>query len=205
MAERARAKKKTAAKGAVKGKAIAVLPKKTKGGKGKPGVGHNSGLHAVSDEVIGRHLDTLKAKKKALDKIVNDYKEDLDQARGVYRSARKLAKKEGVNLKGFDIMIELEGQDMGHVQVNYADVARYQKITDSPLLQLEMFAGMLTPEPAVDVALQGQQAGKEGANRDSNPHKPGGDDFQIWDENWMLGQKMIADKMGGGKGASAVN
>jgi hypothetical protein len=201
MAERAKSKPR-AAKGKIKGKAIATLPKKSKGAKGKPGVGHNSGLHAVSDEVIGRHLDTLKAKKKALQKIVDGYKDDLDQARGVYRSARKLAKKEGVNLKAFDIMADLESDDMGHVQVNYADVACYQKITDSPLLQLEMFSSMLAPEPAVDVALQGQQAGKEGVNRDANPHKPGGDDFQVWDENWMLGQGQIVAKMSKGDKAA---
>lgn len=200
MAERARARKKVGkGKGKVPSRGtVATLPKK----KGKRGIGDNSGLHAVPDEVIGRHLDTLKAKKKALDKVVADYKEDLDQARGVYRSARKLAKKEGVNLKAFDIMSELESEDMGHVQVNYADVARYQKITDSPLLQLEMFAGMLAPEPKVDVALQGQQAGKEGANRDSNPHKPGSDDFQVWDENWMVGQGQIANKMAKSGGAT---
>ena len=194
MAERARAKKKTAkGKGKVPSRGtVAVLPKRT---KGKPGPGHNSGLHAVPDEVIGRHLDTLKAKKKALDKVVNDYKEDLDQARGVYRSARKLAKKEGVNLKAFDILSELESDDMGHVQVNYADVARYQKITDSPLLQLEMFSGMLAPEPKVDVALQGQEAGKEGVSPDANPHKPGSDEFQIWFENWQIGQGQIAERM----------
>lgn len=196
MAERARVSaKKKAAKGKVKGKPIATIPQATKGRKGKRGIGDNSGLHAVPDEVIERNLDALKAKKKALDKVVNDYKEDLDQARGVYRSARKLAKKEGVNLKAFDIMSDLESEDMGHVQVNYADVARYQKITDSPLLQLEMFAGMLTPEPKVDVALQGQQAGKEGVNRTSNPWKPGSDEFQCWDENWIVGQQQIAAGM----------
>lgn len=194
MAERAKAKPK-AAKGKVKGKAIAVLPKKSRGAKGKPGPGHNSGMHAVSDEVIGRHLDTLKAKKKALDKVVNDYKDDLDQARGVYRSARKLAKKEGVNLKAFDIMSELESEDMGHVQVNYADVARYQKITDSPLLQLEMFQGMLAPEPAVDVALQGQNAGKGGEPADNNPYPANTDDHVIWRENHQLGVKQATEAL----------
>ena len=194
MAERARAKKKTAkGKGKVPSRGtVAVLPKRT---KGKPGPGHNSGLHAVPDEVIGRHLDTLKAKKKALDKVVNDYKDDLDQARGVYRSARKLAKKEGVNLKACDIMSELESDDMGHVQVNYADVARYQKITDSPLLQLEMFQGMLAPEPAVDVALQGQNAGKGGEPADNNPYPANTDDHVIWRENHQLGVKQATEAL----------
>ena len=34
----------------------------------------------MPDEVIERNLSTLKAKKKALDKVVADYKDDLDQA-----------------------------------------------------------------------------------------------------------------------------
>lgn len=195
MAERAKSKK-TAAKGRVSSRGtVATLPKKGK----KAGMGHNSsGMHAVPDEVIKRHLETLKAKKKALDKVVADYREALDQARGVYRSARKVAQKEGVNLKGFDIMIALDGEDMGHVQVNYADVARYQKLTDSPLLQLDMFSGMLAPEPKVDVALQGQQAGKEGVDRSDNPHKPGSDDYLIWEENWQIGQNQNIAKLGRG-------
>ena len=199
MAERAKSKPKGAAKGKVSSRGtVATLPKKGK----KAGVGHNSGLHAVPDETIRTNLMALKAKKKALDKVVADYKEDLDAARGVYRSARKLAKKEGVNLKGFDIMIALETEDMGHVQVNYADVARYQKLTDSPLLQLDMFSGMLQPEPKVDVALQGQQAGKEGVDRGDNPHKPGSDDYLIWEENWQIGQNTLAEKLGRGTEAT---
>lgn len=199
MAERAKSKAK-AAKGKVTSRGtVATLPKK-RGSKKAAGVGHNS-MHAVPDETIRTNLLALKAKKKAMDKVVADYKEDLDTARGVYRSARKLAKKEGVNLKGFDIMIALESDDLGHVQVNYADVARYQKLTDSPLCQLDMFSAMLTPEPKVDIALQGQQAGKEGVDRGDNPHTPGSDDFLIWEENWQIGQNVLAEGLGRGKDA----
>ncbi len=192
MATRASGKKKSAAKGKVpsRGK-VATLPKQSKRKRG--GIGDNSGLHAVDDSIIERNLDALKAKKKALDKVVADYKEDLDQARGVYRSARKLAKKEGVNLKAFDIMHALESEDMGHVQVNYADVARYQKITDSPLLQLEMFSSMLAPEPTVDVALQGLNAGKGGEPASNNPFGPGTDEFMLWDKNHKLGVEQAVD------------
>ena len=195
MAPRAKpqAKKKAAAKGKVTSRGtVATLPKKLKGKK--RGIGDNSGLHAVPDEVIARNLAAVKAKKKALDKVVADYKEDLDQARGVYRSARKLAKKEGVNLKAFDIMVSLEADDLGHVQVNYADVARYQELTDSPLLQLDMFKGMLAPPaPKVDANLQGQAAGRNAEPPENNPHKAGTEEFVSWAEGWAAGQAMNAE------------
>jgi len=195
MAERARGRKK-AGQGKVPSRGrVATLPKQS---KKKRGIGDNSGLHAVSDEVIERHLLTLKAKKKALDKIVADYKEDLDQARGVYRSARKLAKKEGVNLKGFDIMVGVEGQDMGHVQVDYADAGRYLRITDSPLAkQLNLFQNMEAPEPPINALLQGEQAGKNAEPAENNPHTPGSEYFQQWADGWAKGQKANMDSMAG--------
>lgn len=192
-----RAKPKTAKKKAAKGRVVsrgtvATLPKRK---SKKRGIGDSSDFHAVPDEVIERNLVAVKAKKKALDKIVADYKEDLDQARGVYRSARKLAKKEGVNLKAFDILVALESDDLGHVQVNYADVARYQQLTDSPLLQLDMFKGMLAPPAAkVDANLQGQHAGKNAEPAENNPFTAGSEDFQSWAEGWATGQQMNMDK-----------
>jgi len=197
LANRAKPRaKKKAAKGKITSRGtVATLPRKSK--SKKRGIGDNSGLHAVPDEVIERNLSMLKTKKKALDKVVADYKEDLDQARGVYRSARKLAKKEGVNLKAFDILMDLESDDMGHVQVNYADVARYQKLTDSPLLQLDMFSGMLAPEPKVDANLQGQAAGKNAEPESNNPFTPGSEDFVAWAEGYVTGQQMNMDKFAG--------
>ena len=188
MAERAKAKAKSG-KGKVSSRGtVATLPKKG----GKPGKGHNSDMHAVPDEVILRHINTMKTKMKTMDKV----QEELDQARGVYRLARKLAKKEGVNLAAFDMVIRLEKQDHGAVLVDHADAGRYLRITESPLAtQMDLFQNLQAPAPVVDVALQGQKAGENGEPMTNNPHTPGSDDYTIWHENWTLGQTKIAEEM----------
>lgn len=176
MAARANPKNKAKAKGA-----------KPKVKKGRRAIGDNSGkFHAVPDETIVRAIDTLRTKKRAMKKV----QEELDQLKGVYRSARKKAKSDGLNLDAFDLIEALENQDQGTVLVNHADAGRYLRLTESPLAtQMELFQNLEAPAPKVDVALQGQQAGKEGAPADANPHTPGSDDFVIWHDNHKIGVK----------------
>lgn len=187
MAERARSSKKKAtkaAKGKVKSKgSVAVLPKQSKGKK-KPGIGHNSG-GGISDELIKQHE---KALRTGLTNIAELTKE-VNQARGVYRAARKRAKSERYNLAAFDINWKLEQEDLGKVQQNYADAARYQKVMDSPLAQISMFDSLLEPAPEVDVALQGLNAGKGGEPIDNCPWPPGSEKFMLWRDNWEKGQE----------------
>lgn len=181
MATRARGRK--SAKGKVRGKPIAKLPKQSQR-KRRPGIGHNSGEYAVPDETILRAINTLRAKKKAMEKV----QEELDQARGVYRSARKAAKNDGLNLDAFDLIEKLERQDQGTVLVNHADAGRYLKLTESPLaLQMDLFQNLEAPKPEVDVAMQGYNAGKNAEPVDNNPHVPGSTDFVLWAENHAKG------------------
>lgn len=188
MANRARGKKaapKGGSKGRVKGKPIAALPKRAAPkGRKKPGIGHNGG-GGISDDVIRDHE---KALRKGLNNIAELTKE-VNQERGVYRAARKLAKKEGYNLAAFDINWKLEQEDLGKVQQNYADAARYQKVMDSPLAQISMFDSLLQPEAKVDVALQGFNAGKGAEPIENCPYKPGTDEFVLWRDQWELGQQ----------------
>lgn len=188
MAQRASGKKKAAKKKVAGGRLVsrgkvAALPKKV-------GVGHNSG--AVPDEVIVRNIKSMNAKWADVEKAKLAY----DQAKGVYQNARKVAKKDGVNVDGYDIMRRLEKEDMGHVQINHADAARYMRLTDSPLLQLNLFDGMAIPEPKVDAHLQGRNAGKGGESAENNPHTPGSEEFQLWADGWVAGQEDLAKGIG---------
>lgn len=158
MANRAKPKsaKKKAATGKVPSRGtVATLPKRGKGKK--RGIGDNSDMHAVPDETILRAIETLRTKKRAMKKA----QEELDQVKGVYRSARKKAKADGLNMDAFDLIEALENQDQGSVLINHADAGRYLKLTESPLaLQMELFQNLSAPAPKVDANLQGQQAGK---------------------------------------------
>jgi ribosome modulation factor len=189
MAERAKAKKKAAAKKKTPMKADKKLDAK---GPRKARKGDNSGaVHAVPDEVIGRHLKLIKAKLKAMEPIL----EDLNEARGVYRNARKLAKKEGVNLDAVDIILKLENLDQGKVLVDHADAGRYLMIMDSPLAtQLDLFQNLQVQAPEVDARLQGRQAGGNAEDAENNPFTPGTEQFQAWAEGWAEGQNDNAEK-----------
>lgn len=193
MASRANPKKKAAsAKGKVPSRGrMATLPK-TKKGK-KRGIGDNSGIHAVPDETILRAIETLRTKKRAMKKV----QEEFDQVKGVYRSARKKAKADGLNMDAFDLIEALENQDQGSVLINHADAGRYLKLTESPLaLQMELFQNLSAPAPKVDANLQGQQAGKNAEDAENNPFQAGSEDFVAWAEGWATGQQMNAEKIG---------
>ena len=192
MAERAKSRPK-AGKGKVKGDAIAKLPK---GAKAK--IGHNSGR--IPDEVYERHLAKIDATAKAMEKA----KELFDQAKGVHQSAFKSAKNDGCDIDSIKLARKLHAQDHGVIQVTYANVSRVLTIMKSPLgeEQLNLFGAIEAPAPVVDVALQGQAAGKNGEPMGSNPHTPGSPEFAVWHENWTLGQQQIADSMGSGSGAT---
>lgn len=186
MANRAKAKSAKASKGKVKGKPIATLPKgarrgKRKGDNGGPGV-----RLGLSDEMKERWMKQLRAGLKSIALMTAD----IRQERSVYSNLRKAAKKEGFSLAGFDILERERNRDLGHVHQDYADAAELVKIDGGPLLeQLSLFQNMIAPEPVVDVALQGLNAGKNAESVDNCPYPPGSENFILWRDNWELGQQ----------------
>lgn len=191
MASRAKGpNRKATGKGKVRGKAIATLPKNA---SRKRRMGDNSGkAGGVSPEIKLRHTAKLKSELKKVD----DIRVDLNQQMGVYRAARKLAKKEGLNLSAFDINLKLEKMDMGQVHQDYADAAELLRLTDSPLAtQLSLFQNLLAPEPKVDVALQGLNAGKNAEPIDNCPYPAGSEDRILWLDNWEKGQEQNRQSM----------
>jgi len=193
VANRAKAKSKKATQGKVKSRGkVATLPKQ-KGARA--GIGHN-GAPKADESTVKHHHAALRSDLKAIADIV----EEMDQAKGVYRSTRKAAKKAGINLASFDFNRKLEEDDQGKIHTDIAEAVRYQKITGSKLVQLQLFnpnlEGPLAPE--VDAKLQGFNAGKNGEPGDNNPHKPGTPEFVQFAEGWVEGQ----GKLQGGIGAS---
>ena len=202
MANRAKPRARTkAAKGKIKSRGrVATLPKQSRKAKGaKAGIGHNSGTAGISDEMILRHDKSLRQGLKDIAELVVE----VNQLRGVYRAARKLAKKEGFNLAAFDINWKLEQEDLGKIQQNYAAAAHYQQVVDSPLAQISMFDSLLPPKPAEEPAgVRGYKAGESGlVDQQANPFKPGTDDYVDWDAQWTAGQAALAKK-GEGRGAT---
>lgn len=185
----AKAKSKTKMKGNV-----VTLKTKPRGGAsvGKVPKGSNSGKPVISEDMIKRHHKALVTGLKN----IAEKTAEVNQERGIYRAARKLAKKEGFNLAAFDINWELEQEDLGKVQQNYADAAYYQKVTDSPLTQISMFDSLLPPSPAEEPAgVRGFKAGESGiVDQKANPFTPGTEEFQEWDSQWSAGQAALAKK-----------
>ncbi len=189
MANRARPKttKAKAAKGSVKGAPIATLPKGNRGGKG-----HNSGNVGLDDATVKVRLDKL-------DRLYSNWEKDAGVAKqtlGIYRSEMKAAKKAGIDTDAYVGARDKNRADHGKVITQAANEGRYLRIQNSPLAtQMALFQNLEPPAPAVDVALQGQRAGKNGAAMTDNPHTPGSDDYMVWHENWTIGQGQIAAEM----------
>lgn len=165
---------------------------KSKAAKGANGIGHNSsGRQQLSPEQVKYFEKKLRG---GLRDIAAATKE-ANQARGVYRSDRKEAKKAGYNLNAFDINWRLEQEDLGKIQQDYADAAYYQHVTDSPLKQISMFDSLLPPTPKSEPpGVRGFKAGESGlVNQTDNPYTPGTEDFVAWDENWTKGQAKLAE------------
>ncbi len=194
MAERARAPKNG---GDTKDEIEKLAKGKRKAAKAKkPGPGHNG---EVPDEVIDRHLEAVNIKRLAMDKA----KAEFDQKKGEFRAALKLAKEDGVNIDALRWAHDLSKQDTAEVLQRVHDTGRILKRMNVPLgFQFGLFSDVEAPK-LVNPVLAGQAAGKSGAPRTDNPHPPGSDDFQLWDDAWLAEQTKIAQAMAQDAGAPA--
>lgn len=193
MAERARAPKNG---DETKDEIEKAARGKRKAAKAKPGPGHNG---EVPDEVIDRHIEAVNIKRLTMDKA----KAELDQKKGEFRAALKLAKEDGVNIDALRWAHDLSKQDSAEVLQRVHDTGRILKRMNVPLgYQFGLFGEVEAPKMTNPV-LAGQAAGKSGAPRTENPHPPGSDDFQLWDDAWLSEQTKIAQAMAPDAGASA--
>lgn len=191
MAERARSKTaKAKAKKAPKG------AQGSRGRVAKPaGPGHNS--DKVDPVMVRMHHEKI----DAIETRVKSAKAKYDQLRGELRSAYAVVKQDGIAVDDFKLARELDKRDHGEVVTGFANVGEYLNAIKSPLaLQMDLFQNISVPLPA-NATLAGTQAYKSGLDRDSNPFKPGTEEFANYDGSWLAAQSATAGEMGD----SAVN
>ncbi len=195
MAERARAPKGNDDEISKIAESKRKANKAAKSAKAK--AGHNSG--EVPDEVYDRHLEVINVREIEMEKAKAEY----DQKRGEFRAAFKAAKDDGCNLTAIRDARAAHRSDHNTTLQNIHDTGRVLRIMKSPLhTQFSLFSDVQPPK-ITNPVLAGQAAGKRGDDRTSNPHTPGSDDFQLWDDAWFAEQSKIAQKMGGGEGTPA--
>lgn len=165
---------------------MATLPKKV-------GKGHNGPPGMTDDQIRDWQGKLDRAFKK-----VGEAQEEARQLNGVYRSLLKSAKKEGFDPTAYVEARDLDREDHGHVQVRYANVGRYLRVRGSNLaVQMSLFQDIDVPAaPDEPPAVKGLAAGRRGDPRTANPYKPGSEDWEVFDSNWLTAQKAIAEEMG---------
>ena len=200
MAERARAKakKKTAKGGKIRSRGkVAELPASAL--KARKGSKHNGPPGMTDDQIADWQGKLDRSYKK-----VTDAQDEVRTMNGVYRSMLKAAGKEGFDKQAYIEARTLDKEDHGHVQVRYANIGRYLKVRGSNLAtQMDLFQIDLPEIEDEAPAVRGLRAGRAGDDRaKSNPYKPGSEDFEAFDSNWLTGQKEIANRMAEGSGAT---
>lgn len=167
MAERAKSKKKAKAKTA------------TKGLKGKPGVGHNSG--GVSPALVKTHHEKLDGIEDRLAKTKTAY----DKVKGEHRAAYAVVKQDGIDVDALKLARQLHKEDHGIVVTTYAKVGDYLAAIKSELAtQMDLFQS-LEIQPPKDAAMAGVHAFKNKEPRSNNPYKQGTEEYVSFDNAWM--------------------
>jgi hypothetical protein len=178
--------------------AIEKLAKSAKDANSK--AGHNSG--EVPDETIARHVDLIKASEI-------EWREARDKAaelQGVLRNRYKVAKGDGVDIDSLKLAFRIAERSSGEVIEEQRNLGRYLKIMGCPLgHQWSLFEEPDADGAKPDATARGEQAGREGADRDSNPYSPGTPDWFAFNNGWQAGQDSIAATLGRGNGEAAAH
>jgi len=146
--------------------------------------GKNAG--EVSDETIKMHLGLITEARNTHKKK----RDEATKANQFYRSRLDTAKKDGVDTDALVWALKTADRSANEFATEHRNGARYLRLMGAPVAdpQLKLFSFLDDEaEPEGEPRLQGEQAGKEGAPRDSNPHIPGSDKFQLWETGWQIG------------------
>ncbi len=161
--------------------------------------GKNSG--EVADETVGMHINLIKAAELEW----RELRDKASAAQGVLRNRYKVAKQDGVDVDSLKLAFRINERSSGEVISEQRNVGRYLKIMGSPLgTQWNLFED--TQDEGVqklDAKAAGEQGGREGVDRDSNPYQPGTELWFEWNNGWQVGQDAIASTLGRGNGAGA--
>lgn len=168
--------------------------------------GHNSG--EVPEDTLRLHTDTLRNKKSAIDALMKQ----VSELRQELSNAKTLAKKDKVNVKGVMAALALEkaARENGSSGIveEHRTIGRVLKILDCPLgHQFHLFDLPETDQDGakIDAALQGEQAGREGAPKDDNPHTPGTPDWFSWNNGHQVGADAAVASFGGSATGEAAH
>lgn len=153
----------------------------------------------ASDETVGMHVNLIKAAEIEW----RELRDKAAQAQGVLRNRYKVAKGDGVDVDSLKLAFRIAERSTGEVVSEQRNIGRYLKIMGSPLgHQWSLFDEPDADGATLDAAAQGEQAGKEGADRDSNPYQPGTPNWFSWNNHWQIGQDALASKLGRGTEAA---
>lgn len=142
----------------------------------------------VPDEVYIRNWDAITEADLAIAVI----KKDLKQAEGVLRNRYATAKADGCNIEAIKILRKAEKIDIDEFDHDMKTVARIAHIVGSPIAETSLMA-LLGEADKVNYYTQGFTAGKAGDNADTNPNKPGTEEFEKWAKGWRDGQAKLGD------------
>lgn len=149
----------------------------------------------VSDEAVAMHIDLI----KAAELVWRDLRDQASKAQGVLRNRYKVAKHDGVDTDALKLAFRTAERPSGEVISEQRMLARYLKIMGSPLgFQWSLFEGPDADGAAIDATALGEQAGREGVSRESNPYQPGTPDWFAYNNGHQVGQDHIAATFGRG-------
>lgn len=156
----------------------------------------------ISDEAAGRHILLIEAAE-------TEWQEARDKAaelQGVYRNRLKVAKGDGMDVDALKLAFRIKRRQTGEVISEQRSVGRYLQLMGSPLgHQWSLFDQPDADGAKLDATAQGEQAGREGVDRDSNPYTPGTPDWFSYNNGWQTGQDSIAQTLGRGNSEAAAH
>jgi ribosome modulation factor len=137
----------------------------------------------VSESLVLLHLSKIVAAEGKKDTAVANL-----------RSARKLAKSDGVDLKTLDAVRHLASLDEHEITAKFNSITQYSKYLSVPLYQnFELFDSPDAAEEAVNerAFLKGIKAGKMGQGAETNPYDQTSVAGQEWSRGWNEGQAIL--------------
>lgn len=155
----------------------------------------------ASDETVGMHVNLIKAAEIEW----RELRDKAAQAQGVLRNRYKVAKGDGVDVDSLKLAFRIAERSTGEVIAEQRNLGRYLKIMSSPLgFQWSLFDEPDADGATLDASAQGEQAGREGADRDSNPYQPGTPNWFSFNNAWQAAQDKLAEGLGRGSGTDGA-
>ncbi len=157
----------------------------------------------LTPEAFLQHYRVIGDAKRVMDRV----QDELKSARGIYRSALKAAKKQGVNQAMLIEAMRIKTiADEAEEAIHFRDLGRYLRYLNSPLgAQFGLFDDAPT-EVSPDARAKhddweaheaGYRAAQAGTPVEDCPFPVGSEAAQVWSLGWNEGNKVAADLLAG--------